>query len=246
MSDIETVPDAAPVPAGWPEGRVPEATWHSIVAFSSPAADIRRGADGSEAYALTDRRSGGEPGWNEGRPKAFWCLFDAGYYPVVTWNGQAVDMPTILERSMIHGIGAAARFRRDTGWEGYRHRFAGDWHIDHTLRRTAATWLRIARVDVRAAADLLGMSVQAAVKIYGQWTLEGQDAAADGLAWSRGVKAAHCFAITVPASIEVAVPRGLPPREHPAQTERRKRERIRAQDHAGRKRIGAAFLTLRA
>ncbi|WP_056264144.1 tyrosine-type recombinase/integrase [Methylobacterium sp. Leaf87] len=109
--------------------------------------------------------------------------------------------------------------------------------VRHTLRHTAATWLRIARVDVRAAADLLGMSVQTAVKIYGQWTLEGQDAAADALAWSHGVKAAHSFAIKVPSTIEVVVPRGLPPREHPSQTERRRRERIRATDHATRRRI---------
>ncbi len=100
--------------------------------------------------------------------------------------------------------------------------------VRHTLRHTAATWMRIARVDVRAAADLLGMSVETAVKIYGQWTLEGQDSAAEALASGIGVKAAHSFAIKVPATIEVAVPRGLPPREHPAQTERRKRERIRA------------------
>jgi len=109
--------------------------------------------------------------------------------------------------------------------------------VRHTLRHTAATWLRIARVDVRAAADLLGMSVQTAVKIYGQWTLEGQDAAADALAWSHGVKAAHSFAIKVPATVEVAVPRGLPPREHPAQIERRRRERIRAEGRDVRTRV---------
>jgi hypothetical protein len=106
--------------------------------------------------------------------------------------------------------------------------------VRHTLRHTAATWLRIGRVDVRAAADLLGMSVQTAVKIYGQWTLEGQDAAADALAWSHGVKAAHSFAVRVPSTIEVVVPRGLPPREHPGQTERRKRQRIRERDGIAR------------
>ncbi len=54
---------------------------------------------------------------------------------------------------------------------------------------TAATWLRVGRADVRAAADLLGMSVQAAVRIYGQWTLEGQDTAADELGYGKGLKA---------------------------------------------------------
>lgn len=114
--------------------------------------------------------------------------------------------------------------------------------VRHTLRHTAATWLRIARVDVRAAADLLGMSVQTAVKIYGQWTLEGQDAAADALAWSHGVKAAHSFAIAVPSTIEVVVPRTLPPREHPAQIERRRRERIRSIDQGTRRRVGSEIV----
>ncbi|MGU3362786.1 hypothetical protein ACLBWX_20885 [Methylobacterium sp. M6A4_1b] len=117
--------------------------------------------------------------------------------------------------------------------------------VRHTLRHTAATWLRIGRVDVRAAADLLGMSVQTAVKIYGQWTLEGQEAAADALAWSHGVKAAHSFAIKVPSTIEVVVPRGLPPREHPGQVERRRRERIR-DDRGSRKRIEGDAVHLRA
>lgn len=119
--------------------------------------------------------------------------------------------------------------------------------VRHTLRHTAATWLRIARVDVRAAADLLGMSVQTAVKIYGQWTLEGQDAAADALAWSHGVKAAHSFAIAVPSTIEVVVPRGLPPREHPGQVERRRRERNHMAIGAirGRVSLGRANLKLK-
>ncbi|AMB43409.1 tyrosine-type recombinase/integrase [Methylobacterium sp. AMS5] len=61
--------------------------------------------------------------------------------------------------------------------------------VPHVLRHTAATWLRVGRTDVRAAADLLGMSVQAAVRIYGQWTLEGQDTAADELGYGKGLKA---------------------------------------------------------
>ncbi len=42
------------------------------------------------------------------------------------------------------------------------------------------------------------LSVQTAVKIYGQWTLEGQEAAADALASGIGVKAAVSFAIKSP------------------------------------------------
>lgn len=65
----------------------------------------------------------------------------------------------------------------------------GEEVVPHVLRHTAATWLRVGRTDVRAAADLLGMSVQAAVRIYGQWTLEGQDTAADELGCGKGLKA---------------------------------------------------------
>lgn len=116
--------------------------------------------------------------------------------------------------------------------------------VRHTLRHTAATWLRIARVDLRAAADVLGMSVETAAKIYGQWTLEGQDAAADALASGIGVKAAHSFAIRVPGKVEVPASRGLPPREHPTQTERRKRERVRAAEDV-RKRVAGLDVSVR-
>ncbi|SFG58050.1 tyrosine-type recombinase/integrase [Methylobacterium gossipiicola] len=112
--------------------------------------------------------------------------------------------------------------------------------IRHTLRHTAATWLRIARVDVRAAADLLGMSIQTMVRIYGQWTLEGQDAAADALAIGAGVKAATFFGIPKPmAAPDVqAPPAGDPPRVHPAVTERRKRDHARANGASLRSRVG--------
>ncbi|MET3414012.1 3'-5' exonuclease [Methylobacterium sp. 1030] len=129
--DIETVPDARLMPADWPEDRFPKNAWHRIVAISFVTADILPGLDGRESYAVSDCRSGGEPGWDEARLlAAFWRFFDAGRYRVVTWNGRAFDMPTILARSMMHGIDAAAWFRRGTKWEGYGHRFAADWHTD--------------------------------------------------------------------------------------------------------------------
>ena len=59
---------------------------------------------------------------------------------------------------------------------------------------------------------------------------QGQEAAADALSSRINVEAAASFAIKGPAKVEVAIPRGLRPREHPAQTERWKRERIRGQD----------------
>lgn len=129
--DVETVPDAGLVPADWPADRFPKNAWHRVVAVSFVTADILRGPDGREGYALTACRSGGEPDWDEKRLLgAFWRFFAAGRYRVVTWNGRAFDMPTILARSMIHGVDASAWFRRGSKWEGYRHRFALDWHTD--------------------------------------------------------------------------------------------------------------------
>lgn len=60
--------------------------------------------------------------------------------------------------------------------------------IPHALRHTAATHLRIMKMDPRAAADLLGMSVQTAMRHYAHWTIEGQDDAADALAYGKGLK----------------------------------------------------------
>lgn len=60
--------------------------------------------------------------------------------------------------------------------------------VPHTLRHTAATHLRIMKVDVRACADLLGMSVQTAQRYYAHWTLEGNGGAANALAYGIGLK----------------------------------------------------------
>ena len=65
----------------------------------------------------------------------------------------------------------------------------------HTMRRTAATWMRAMQVDVRLCADVLGMSIQSAVNIYGQWTMEGQQEAADILSWGKGLKALTFFSL---------------------------------------------------
>lgn len=120
--------------------------------------------------------------------------------------------------------------------------------VPHVLRHTAATWLRIAKVDVRACADLLGMSVQTAVRIYGQWTLEGQDEAADALAWSGGVKAATFVEKparpVAPAPAPVAVEDRPAPavtlREHPRVDRRRHRQALRNGGVTQRARVGYA------
>ncbi|MCJ2117018.1 tyrosine-type recombinase/integrase [Methylobacterium sp. J-001] len=81
--------------------------------------------------------------------------------------------------------------------------------VPHTLRHTAATMLRVAGVDVRQGADLLGMAVQTMVRVYGQWTLEGQEDAAEVLGDTRGLrKAMPLLALvpTLPEPVVMAVP----------------------------------------
>lgn len=118
----------------------------------------------------------------------------------------------------------------------------------HTLRHTAATWMRIGQIDVRLCADVLGMSIQAAVRIYGQWTMEGQQDAADMLAWGAGVKALAYFGVedaiaaTRARSIrnaEMATePEPVPAREHPMLAQRRIRGHVARHGASQRARVG--------
>lgn len=77
--------------------------------------------------------------------------------------------------------------------------------VPHTLRHTAATMLRIAGVDVRHGADLLGMAVQTMVRVYGQWTLAGQEGAAEVLADTRNLRKAMPLLSLVPSLPQPAV-----------------------------------------
>lgn len=132
MLDIETVPDAHLTPPNLPPDRFPKSVWHEIVAIS--IVEVGLGIDretGAETYAIRSCRSGGEPGWSEAQLlRAFWRLFEAGNYRLCTWNGRTFDMPTILARSMRHGLAAPAYFQRGTKWANYGRRDAQDWHLD--------------------------------------------------------------------------------------------------------------------
>lgn len=62
--------------------------------------------------------------------------------------------------------------------------------VPHTLRHTAATWLRIAGVKLTVAADFLGMSVQTMTRVYGHWALDTPEDASDALSYARAIKGA--------------------------------------------------------
>ncbi|KAB1080549.1 3'-5' exonuclease [Methylobacterium soli] len=154
--DIETVPDDL-VPPDWPPDRFPKNAWHRVVAVSFiEAAIVRTPGEEREAYEVTACRSGGEAGWDEARLlRAFWRFFSGKRYRVVTWNGRSFDMPTLLVRSMMHGIDASAWYRRGTRWEGYASRFAPDWHAD--LMDVLSEYGASARLTLEEAAALLGL-----------------------------------------------------------------------------------------
>ncbi|MBY0144215.1 3'-5' exonuclease, partial [Methylorubrum populi] len=120
------------------------------------AAIARDAATGTEAYRVRSCRSGGEPGWDEERLlRAFWKFFAAGRYRVVTWNGRSFDLPTLLLRSMMHGIAVPSWYRRGTKWDGYGHRYAVDWHAD--LMEAMAEFGACARLTLEEAAGLLAL-----------------------------------------------------------------------------------------
>jgi predicted PolB exonuclease-like 3'-5' exonuclease len=154
--DIETVLDPDLVPENWDPERFPKPAWHRIVAISFVEIEIdRTGPGGDEDYRMRTCRSGGEPGWDEARLlRAFWRFFEAGHYRVVTWNGRSFDIPTILLRSMRHGIAAPSWFRRGSRWSGYGHRYATDWHTD--LMEVLADFGASQRLTLDEAAALVG------------------------------------------------------------------------------------------
>lgn len=129
--DIETVIDAALLPAGWPEDRFPKPLWHRVVAISYVQARIERdGGAGGHRYVVEACRSGGESDWDEARLiRGFWTHFERHRFQVVTWNGRAFDMPVLLQRAMVHGIATPAWHTRRQGRFSYGQRYA-DWHVD--------------------------------------------------------------------------------------------------------------------
>ncbi|ACK86390.1 conserved hypothetical protein (plasmid) [Methylorubrum extorquens CM4] len=155
--DIETVVDAGLLPSDWPADRFPKPAWHRVVAVSFVEAKLVESREGQgEAYRIVSCRSGGDPNWNEERLlRTFWRFFEAGRYRIVTWNGRAFDIPTLLMRSMLHGIAAPSWFRRGTRWAGYGSRFESEWHVD--LMDAMACFGATSRMTLEEAAAMIGL-----------------------------------------------------------------------------------------
>jgi len=86
--------------------------------------------------------------------RGFWRHFASGRFRLVTWNGRGFDMPTLLHRTMLHGISAEAWFRRGTRWSGYGNRYGGA-HVD--VMDEMSGFGCASRLTLEEAAALIGM-----------------------------------------------------------------------------------------
>jgi predicted PolB exonuclease-like 3'-5' exonuclease len=147
--DIETIPDCAglrkvyDLPAELPDADVAEVAFqkrrvqsnsnndflpphlHRVVVISC----VLRNDDGIKVFSL------GEP--DAGEAVAIQRFFDGinKYVPqIVSWNGRNFDLPVLVNRGMIHGVGAACFLdtgadNKDFKWSNYINRFH-DRHVD--------------------------------------------------------------------------------------------------------------------
>ena len=99
------------------------------------------------------------------------------------------DMDRGIEHVIHQPDGSSYQWRVRFGWDAMvADAGLGKDVLAHVLRHTAATHLRVMGVGVMAMADLLGMNPQTAMTHYAHWTIEGQDQAADALAYGKGLK----------------------------------------------------------
>jgi len=145
--DIETVPDCAGIrrlhdlPEDLPDAEVAEVAFqrrrtqtggdflpphlHRIIVVSC----VLRDDDGIRVFSI------GEPDATE--PVAIQRFFEGinKYVPqIVSWNGRGFDLPVLVSRGLIHGIGAACFWdtgadNKDFRWSNYINRFH-DRHVD--------------------------------------------------------------------------------------------------------------------
>lgn len=153
--DIETVPDRERLPPDW-GAKFPKPIHHRIVCISYVEAEIEHDGDGGERHAITACRSGGDADWDEARLlSAFWSFFARRPTRVVGWNTRGFDVPTLLQRSLVHGLSAAPWFCAASRFEGYRYRYGEGWHCD--LMDQLADYGACAKLSLDDAAAATGL-----------------------------------------------------------------------------------------
>jgi predicted PolB exonuclease-like 3'-5' exonuclease len=131
--DIETVVDGALARDGdlrdpqTGEARFPAPPLHRVVAIAF--AQFRRGDDGGVEFVTA--RAGGAADADERQLLAgFWRAMTDLQPTFVGYNSRGFDFPVLLFRSMRHGVEAPLYFSATSKWDGYRQRYATDWHLD--------------------------------------------------------------------------------------------------------------------
>lgn len=117
------------------------------------------------------------------------------------------DMPLGIEHVVHKPDGSPYAARISFGWDAVvADAGLGKDVLPHVLRHTAATHLRVMGVSVMAMADLLGMNAQTAITHYAHWTLQGQQEAADALAYGKGLKGLVVMEGVLPPKAQAAMP----------------------------------------
>ncbi|MBA3904853.1 MAG: hypothetical protein C0522_14460, partial [Rhodocyclaceae bacterium] len=117
------------------------------------------------------------------------------------------DMPLGIEHVVHKPDGSPYAARISFGWDAVvADAGLGKDVLPHVLRHTAATHLRVMGVSVMAMADLLGMNPKTAMTHYAHWTLQGQQEAADALAYGKGLKGLVVMEGVLPPKAQAAMP----------------------------------------
>jgi predicted PolB exonuclease-like 3'-5' exonuclease len=180
--DIETVPERELMAPDHPADKPPKPVHCRIVAVSFLSATIIR--EGRfERFIVDECRSGG--GLDSGEPelvKGFWRKLERDKPRVVTWNGRGFDIPVLLLRAMVHGVPVGYWHQAGDKWNGYRARYAPDWHCD----------LMDALADHGAAVKLGLNEAAAAVGLPGKIGAHGGEVEALAAAGKLDVVRAYC------------------------------------------------------
>lgn len=142
--DIETIKDAAVVPADWDAARWPPPLGWRIIAIGMLAA--KRSGD---CYSIEKLACG--TGEERVLLEKFWTFVDKRQPLIVTWNGRGFDLPVLLHRAMLHRVQARAWFG-GSRTESYGYRYSADGHCDLMDQLTDYGAVQKTSLDLTAAA----------------------------------------------------------------------------------------------
>jgi predicted PolB exonuclease-like 3'-5' exonuclease len=142
--DIETIKDAAVMPAEWDAAKWPPPLGWRVIAVGILSATRTGSGYGIEKLAC---------GTGDERPllEKFWTFVDRRQPLIVTWNGRGFDLPVLLHRAMLHKVQAKAWFG-GSRTASYGYRFSADGHCDLMDQLTDYGAVQKTSLDLTAAA----------------------------------------------------------------------------------------------